>query len=102
MLTTAAALTDHTRSIAINGSPAVQKVSSNLMCVEDEDSLAAYCKVHQRSCIENEISIENDGGMGRRPILVLTSSSFHGIIDSWKRFPRNGRPLGPGGSFPLR
>ena len=82
-------------------------VSCNLMRGEDEDSLAAHCEVCHGAGIDNRISFGKGGaaegcGVDVPYDFFQTSNSFHGVNDSWEKFPRNGIPFGPGGSFPVR
>ena len=74
------------------------------MGVDDEDPLASHREVRQRSCIQIEVSstsLSYEPEVDIPYCFFQTSNSFHGVLDSWKRLPKNGIPLGPGGNFPL-
>ena len=74
------------------------------MRVEDKDFFGAHGEVYHGAWIDNESALKRaeDCGVDLPYCFFQTSNSFHGMDDSWKRFPRNGTPLGPGGNFSVR
>jgi len=56
----------------------------------------------RESVVEGEISFQRyreEFGVDFPYCFLQTSNSFHGVVDSWKRLPKKGIPLGPGGNL---